>query len=55
MNLFNTSNSIQNGIEHADRLIRSLEQQKRTTQKIIDNWIEKRQKLIEQLDKLKKP
>lgn len=55
MNIFNTSNSIQNGIEHADRLINQLENQKKTIQKMIDSWTEKRQKLIDQLDNLKKP
>ena len=55
MNLFNTSNSIQNGIEHADRLINQLENQKKTIQKMIDSWSGKRQKLVDQLDKLKKP
>jgi phage-related tail protein len=55
MNFFNTTNTIQNGIEHADRLIKSLEQQKKTTQKMIDSWSEKRQKLVDQLEKLKKP
>lgn len=55
MNIFNTSNSIQNGIEHADRLINQLENQKKTIQKMIDSWTEKRQKLIDQLENLKKP
>ncbi len=55
MNIFDTKNSIQNGIEHADRFIKNLEQQKRTTERMISNWMEKKQKLIDQLEKMKKP